>query len=108
MTSGRQSSQSPSFQLLTKRNEGSGDENDANQGTMINWTMRTKIRANTDFKNNISSVYESNKKHQSTAKCKSGLVTKNRFSDQLLTNNKQRKKDNKFSQLKVLFKYLLV
>ena len=28
MTSGRQCSQSPSFQPLTKRNEGSGDENE--------------------------------------------------------------------------------
>ena len=66
--------------------------------------MRTKIRANTDLKKQhilslekISANYLRirEKKHQSTAKCKSGLVTKDRFSNQFLKYQTQ-EKDNKF------------
>ena len=42
MTSGKQCYQSPSFQPPTKRNEGSGDENDNVTFYLVNTHMRSK------------------------------------------------------------------
>ena len=99
---------------------------DANQGTIVNWAMCTRIRTITDLKTTspqsrkISVNNFLNKKQQlrrhfgfcdareiSTAKCKSGFVYKVTIT-LILTLNSRRKKDIKFSQLKVSFKYLLV